>query len=308
MNGLIKFELGKIFQRKITLVAILVLVAFNWLIYNNWGAPSALVMLEDGGYAKGVEAVEMDQKICAAYEGTLTGDTVNRIIDDHMKKALATDVHANMDSAYDNVGMEFLYDYEPPIKDQDVIDKYGDESNRQFYYGFGWTRMLKYLTLLFIGLGFVLVVALSPMFSDEYQRGTDALIMTSRNGRKKIAAAKIIAAMIVAITLAVLIMGINFALFSATYGLDGWQMSINIDPEIQVSVDGMNVGTVAIYMAVLWFAAVIGTTSIVLMCSVLCKTSFMALLTSAVAYTAPFALTQLTISGQHILQQCVRRT
>ena len=57
-------------------------------------------------------------------------------------------------------------------------------------YGYGWTRFINNMMLVMICLGCLVVVAVSPSFSDEYSRGMDALILTSRLGCTKCPRAK----------------------------------------------------------------------------------------------------------------------
>ena len=70
-----------------------------------------------------------------------------------------------------------------------------------FYYD--WTRGQEYyadtLGFLLTVVGWLLCIAAAPLFSGEYQSGAAAVILCTRNGRSKVAAAKILASLMVTV-------------------------------------------------------------------------------------------------------------
>ncbi len=50
-----------------------------------------------------------------------------------------------------------------------------------------------YMPISILCMAVLLTICLSPMFAEEYSLGTDVLLLTSRNGRREVAAAKLIA-------------------------------------------------------------------------------------------------------------------
>lgn len=56
-----------------------------------------------------------------------------------------------------------------------------------YNYNFGYENIRKIMTVYPYTLGLVVLVALAPIFSSEYSRRTDALLLTSKNGKKRLA-------------------------------------------------------------------------------------------------------------------------
>ncbi len=72
----------------------------------------------------------------------------------------------------------------------------------------------------------IVVITLSPVFSEEYALHTDSIIYSARYGRTKLTTSKIIAALEVVIGTYLLYLLLNLVLYGCTYGLQGWNVSI----------------------------------------------------------------------------------
>lgn len=94
------------------------------------------------------------------------------------------------------------------------------------YYG-GWEIIISSFELFMFALLCVSIV-IAPVFSGEYQAGTDAVILSGRYGKTKLITAKIISSLLFgtfAFTLHVVIAcGLTFAAF----GVDGWNLPLQI--------------------------------------------------------------------------------
>lgn len=98
-----------------------------------------------------------------------------------------------------------------------------------FQYGYyeGWEIIITSFELLIFALLAVCIV-IAPVFSGEYQAGTDAVILSAKYGKTKLAAAKIIASYLFgafAFTLHVLV---AFGLPLAAFGFAGWDLPLQI--------------------------------------------------------------------------------
>lgn len=96
-----------------------------------------------------------------------------------------------------------------------------------FQYGYyeGWEIIITSFELLIFALLAVCIVA-APVFSGEYQAGTDSVILSAKYGKTKLAAAKIIASYLFgafAFTLHVLV---AFGLPLAVFGFEGWDLPL----------------------------------------------------------------------------------
>jgi len=72
----------------------------------------------------------------------------------------------------------------------------------------------------------IVVITLSPVFSEEYALHTDSIIYSARYGRTKLTTSKIIAALEVVIGTYLLYLLLNLVLYGCTYWLQGWNVSI----------------------------------------------------------------------------------
>lgn len=78
--------------------------------------------------------------------------------------------------------------------------------------------------------GFVPVIpgGLAPVFSGEYQAGTDAVILSAKYGKTKLAAAKIAASLLFGTAAFILHIVVACGLPLAAFGADGWNLPLQI--------------------------------------------------------------------------------
>lgn len=99
-----------------------------------------------------------------------------------------------------------------------------------FEYGYfeGWEIIITAFELLLFAVLAVCIV-IAPVFSGEYQAGTDAVILSGKYGKTKLTTAKIAAALIFGITAFTLHVIVAFALPLAAFGIDGWDLPLQIN-------------------------------------------------------------------------------
>lgn len=107
--------------------------------------------------------------------------------------------------------------------------KMNSKVDEPFQYGYyeGWEIIISSFELLLFALLAVCIV-IAPVFSGEYQAGTDAVILSAKYGKTKLTTAKIIASYLfgaLAFTLHVLV---AFCLPLAAFGFDGWGLPLQI--------------------------------------------------------------------------------
>lgn len=103
------------------------------------------------------------------------------------------------------------------------------KAREPFTYGYyeGWEIIISSFELLMFALLAVCIV-IAPVFSGEYQAGTDAVILSAKYGKTKLTTAKIIASYLfgaLAFTLHVIV---AFGLPLAAFGFDGWNLPLQI--------------------------------------------------------------------------------
>jgi ABC-type transport system involved in multi-copper enzyme maturation permease subunit len=168
------------------------------------------------------------------------------------------------------------------------------------YFTYPWKNIIDFPTVL----GFLIIVAMvllgvSPIFSDEYASGLDALILSSKNGRRKITGAKIIACMLYCAAAALIFTLVNMAGYFAALGTIGFDAPIQSIYTYLASPYGLTVGQ---YFLAQTVVAVVGSISfglLVLLISVLSKSALIPFFTCGclVGLTTIIKVMNLTLPG-----------
>lgn len=98
-----------------------------------------------------------------------------------------------------------------------------------FQYGYyeGWEIIISSFELIMFALLAVCIV-IAPVFSGEYQAGTDAVILSAKYGKTKLTTAKIIASYLFGLLAFTLHVVIALGLPLAAFGFDGWDLPLQI--------------------------------------------------------------------------------
>lgn len=98
-----------------------------------------------------------------------------------------------------------------------------DEYTANYNYAYGYQKVRNMMTIYPYTIGVVLLIALTPIFSSEYSKRTDALLLTSKNGKKKVVRAKLKAGLLIAIAVWGIVTAINLIVIFSIYGTTGWE-------------------------------------------------------------------------------------
>ncbi len=101
------------------------------------------------------------------------------------------------------------------------------ETPLQYGYHEGWEIILTSFELLMFALLAVCIV-IAPVFSGEYQAGTDAVILSGKYGKTKLVTAKIISSILFGLLAFTLHIIVAFGLPLAAFGTDGWDLPLQI--------------------------------------------------------------------------------
>lgn len=129
-----------------------------------------------------------------------------------------------------------------------------DEPIEYGYVG-GWGNIIDCIAFLSFAI-LAVCVTLAPVFSFEYQSGADAVVLSTRHGRGRLVAAKILASLIWATVYfaacAVVVVGVSLA----SYGADGFWLSVQ---NIALSSPyPLSAGQAALVSVGLMYAACVG--------------------------------------------------
>lgn len=111
--------------------------------------------------------------------------------------------------------------------------EYWFEKNNQvdtpFQYGYyeGWEVIISCFELFLFPI-LAICIVLCPVFSGEYQTGTDAVILSGKYGKTKVITAKILASFFFGISAFTLHVMVAFGIALAAYGIDGWDLPMQI--------------------------------------------------------------------------------
>jgi hypothetical protein len=234
MIQLTKHELYKIFSRKgIYIVASIFIVLY---FVGVSAVISGKAQIDDETYkpyfgATTIEKVEMAEKALIELENRLE-------IDDESKRKQRNFLNAvvnagrseevkkrELDSLQSEIRQmesdgEQGYVYKQKVLEYELSKK---QAPFGVYNNYAWEEIVDFFnTYGFVLLTVMLLFGLAPVFSDEYAAGMDAMILSTRHGRRKVVTAKIIASCMYiigfALLFALLNVTMNFNAFGATGG------------------------------------------------------------------------------------------
>ena len=241
-----KMEMRRILGRPILNVGLCLLLAF--LVFAFWVDASRSRAEIDGTVYRGINAIQADRKLAKEYEGILTIDKINQIVErfgfSNFIQQEGQDFPREREGNFCNKWVtNNLTDFYQTNKkgttylESERWEAYGKhylESRRWEEYGkrylekkmkFGYTEGWKYFHSIWswsvLALNVWLVLMTAPVFSEEYGRKTIHVLLTSVHGKWKDIWAKIAASLTVGIAIFLALTLLLFGMTIAIYGTDG---------------------------------------------------------------------------------------
>lgn len=152
----------------------------------------------------------------------------------------------------------------------------------------GWSSVLgQMVSDLGVVLALFLAIVFSALFAGEWHDNTSSLLLTTRNGWKKLAAAKIFTG--IAFTLELFtVVAVGVIVLQMIYlGTEGWDMPIQMVKMFAIAP--MNMLQAEIYEFVFALLGAVGFAGVVMLFSALCKNHVLALLLSLAVSYGPMA-------------------
>jgi ABC-type transport system involved in multi-copper enzyme maturation permease subunit len=178
-------------------------------------------------------------------------------------------------------------------KTEEMYGHLAQDYTANYNYDYGYWKLRNMHTTYPFTIGLIILIALAPIFASEYSGKTDALLLTSKHGKRRLIYAKLKAGLLFALLSWVAIELINTLLIFSIYGTTGaeayWQnWMLDWSPFVfnQLQITLVTIATSllgAVFMA-----------GIVMLISVLSKNQFVSLLIGGVMLLLPvlsFALT-----------------
>lgn len=292
MKKLILFELRKVFSKRLSLIVLVGILLFSVLIsFSTYQNKYAFDGVSAEGSGK--TAVEIDKEIAAKYEGILTDEKVQQMMNDF---APTSDLHGlNAAYIYQNAMQSAAFsrfsDLNGNWNGLSVSDVFGNEEIKIGYVD-GWLSTSRNMVRVFTALAFAVIIMLAPIFSGEYE-GVDNIILTSKYGKTKCATAKVVAGILTAILTTALIAAFTLFLALAFYGTEGLNCSILFAPSEYVEAFipfNITCGTLLKYQILLAFTCTLSVTGITLLLSAISKNQIVALIIAMAIFLFPILL------------------
>ncbi len=292
MKKLILFELRKIVSKRLALISLFGILLFSALLSFST-CQNKYAFDQNLGEGSGKTAVEIDKEIAAKYEGILTDEKVQQMMSDF---APTSDLHGlNAAYVYQNAMQSAAFsrfsDKDGNWNGLSVSDVFGDEEIKIGYVD-GWLSTSRNMVRTFVALALAVIMMIAPVFSGEYE-GVDNIILTSKYGKTKCAAAKVIASILTAILATALVAAVNLLLALAFYGTDGLDCSILFAPSDYVEAFipfNITCGTLLQYQILLAFTCTLSVTGMTLFLSAISKNQIVALVAAMAMFLFPVLL------------------
>lgn len=311
MIELIKFEIGKIFSKKVVWVLLLaVLWSMGSSIYRD------ARMLKFNGIKNKAEV----QQIVAPYEGEVLTKERIKVREDYEKKLGKKDNLSPEEFVLSGVlNFDYTLDIDPDYvvgdreykkselkKDLDKLKQEGkidtftyknmeyiynliDKKEAQTYhykmewtYGADFQRMAPFLSIL-------VIVGIATIFSSDYQNNTASLVLSSKFGKNKLITSKILSSLIFS-TIIFVFVNCVFLSYIALDKFKGWNQPLNSLRYFEATP--YNITVIQYYIRGLMFSfiGIILFTLLVILISLLVKNNILSMLISLAIYSAPVFL------------------
>lgn len=135
-----------------------------------------------------------------------------------------------------------------------------DQVEKPFQYGYfgGWEVIISAVELLMFAV-LAICIVIAPVFSGEYQAGTDAVILSGKYGKTKLITAKIWAALLFGVLAFTIHILVAFAISLTAFGIDGWNLPLQINgttvPYPLTFLEGTLINLGVIYLVLIGMSA-----------------------------------------------------
>ncbi len=230
-----KEELYKIASRKLVWLGVSLLLAFvTFRLYSEQNTYSSTI---DGKTYRGAEAIKKDQELTRLYAGTLTLDKVKQIYEEYGFFFYDKDDKTRLGN-YCNwfISKEFTNFMQTDGYDPGQVHFYTGQDwefnaepllhgGIRFDYIYGWSDLAEIYLMTIIVLFILLIIGLTPLFSEEYQLKTADILRTTRRGRQSGIWMKILAALFFSVVLVLAVTAYLWGIYLDVYGTQGLDAS-----------------------------------------------------------------------------------
>ena len=302
---LYKMELYKLCHSKSFAAGFLFVLFIGWFFFYEDVQLQRCVI--NGVEYTGFQAIQANRQITEEFQGILTDDVVEQIIEKYGFPDGSPDGYNRLNGNFLNT---FVMDYASdgynngsddyriatktiPLADTD-LGRSCAAAGREITLGYydGWKAMLEEYGVLMLGVSMLILYIVSVVFSEEEQTGMKPLLFTTKKGPGEDTLAKLAAAFSVSVSVWLLAVGFYLLLYCITYGTGGlsclsmlltyWRQSVDV-PLLQQSV-----GAYVAEILLVTLLAVLELCAITSWVSARCHSSFHAVVAAGICYVLPF--------------------
>lgn len=310
MIDLIKLELYKIFSKKLVLIMILLTVLFGGInIYANVNPKHS-----------GFDSVKEVKKILEPYEGKVIDENEAIKISEkteeiHNKKRkgikltkeenlyyyhlrdymIQTDpLYLINDEMYklkdiedeikrlENEGKTDTFEYKNLDYIHSLISK---RESPKFYYKFLWNQSSDFNVIATLTSTLV-AIGIATIFSEDYQRNSSAIVLSSKNGRTKLVTSKILATIVYTFIIFIFINGI-YSMNVAAIGFEGGNVPLSFFNGYEGTPFNITMSEFYLIGLATSFIGLLLYASVVILVSLIIKNNMLSLLFGLAIYHAP---------------------
>lgn len=171
-------------------------------------------------------------------------------------------------------------------------------------YSDGWkTLLIRDFQTVFLLITLVVCIIISPIFSYEYQTGTDAIVLSSKYGRRETVWAKIIAGFTITSIIYFIAVLVSLLSVLTVFGIQGWNCDFQIISTI--SYYGLKIWQVALAGIGINYVVILSVMAFTMLLSAVCQTPFAAILISTLCTITPLFLPTSHVSGLYNTLICL---
>jgi hypothetical protein len=312
---LVKLELQKLIRRKYLFVGAILLIVYTlfWFFVCAVNHDATFpTHTENGLLLEGRQAALYNKTLYEQYAGELTDEKVAEILGDFQTsrnryEATHSDLY-NAPKIYEDFSMFIATDenaFEKSLSQYGYVSVSSSDIpnfDTPLYFTFSstWKTAADIFYNSSFGVAFLLLIALAPLFAEEYSSGAAGVILTTRYGKNKIIAAKCIVSLIVATVAVILFAAFVISLCGIYFGgFTGWQADIQTQFGSLLMPVPLRMNNLQFYIfsILMYWLSAIGVAALICCCSAFCKRSLSAFVASAVIYIVPYFIRQFGIGG-----------
>lgn len=310
MKALIKFELYKIFSRKIVLILVLVCATVSimpiiteYMNIKEKGLSYNSIKNAGKEYEGQVITNEnqdtLEEKGNNARVRYNNGETIT-----DKEKVIAfgmLDYWINLNPKYTINGKDYkvkdikkevvkmekegkvnTYEYKNIKYIQSLIDK---KETPKYYFKFGWEQATEFFIKPIL-IAILITVSISTIFSNDYQSNTIPIVLSSKNGKGKLTWAKLTAGLIFSTIVFLIINGVQVVNL-AIHGFDGWDVPLSFFVYYVKTPYNIDMATYYIFGLLLSFIGVMLFTLLIMLVSLISKNNMISFALSIAMLLGP---------------------